>query len=68
MDIRAAAGTKVKCISLSKNDYGCSSEDAQKHLVLNKEYIIDYTEVHSFHTKVFLKEIPGIAFNSCRFE
>lgn len=42
--------------------------DNTKLLKLGETYTIERTEVHSWHTKVFLKEFPGVEFNSVWFE
>ena len=31
-------------------------------------YIVDCTEIHSWHTKLFLQEFPGKSFNCAWFE
>ena len=41
----------------------------KKYLELDKEYELLYTEVHKYHTKVYLKEWGRmLAFNSSNFE
>ena len=44
-----------------------SNDDPRKILTVGLEYIIDYVEVHSWHTKICLEGIEGV-FNSVSFE
>ena len=37
-------------------------------LEVGKEYELDRAEVHSQHTKIFLKEFPGKSWNSVWFD
>jgi len=39
-----------------------------KYLEVGREYTVERTEVHGWHTEVFLREVPGVAFNSTNFE
>jgi hypothetical protein len=59
--------TKVRFICKDPETWGVDKDNA-KYLELNKIYTVDYIEIHSWHTKVFLKEFPGIEFNSVWFE
>lgn len=72
MNIYAKEGTRVKGIFDGAGNvihgYDHDKEVARIHLKPNFIYTIDSTEVHSWSTKVFLKEFPGIAFNSVHFE
>lgn len=45
-----------------------SCGDPRDKLIAGNEYEIDKVEVHSWHTKVFLKDFPGVGFNSVWFE
>ena len=71
MDINSPEGTKVKVLIDEKgqimNGYDHDKFHAQKHLDPSQTYTVDRTEVHSCHTKVFLKEIPNESFNSVHF-
>ena len=58
---------KVKCISDYENNWG-SCEPIKGNLEVGKVYTVDRIEVHSWHTKVWLKEVPGKVFNSVHFE
>lgn len=69
MDIHAKEGTKVifdKC-SKSQMNFG-NNDDPNKFLKKGIEYTVLRTEVHSYHTKVFLKEFPELKVNSVCFE
>lgn len=67
MDIHAKNGTKV-VFANPGSGYEPEQELAKKHLKVGATYTVARTEVGSFHTKVFLEEIPGIAFNSVMFD
>lgn len=70
MEIDAKPGTKVKYtgdVSQTQINWG-SHTDPRKILVPDKIYTIDRTEIHSYHTKVFLEECPGYSFNSVWFD
>ena len=62
-------GNKVKYIGSSDAQvrWGCN-DDPTGFLTECIEYVVDKVEVHSFHTKVILKEFPDKKFNSCSFE
>lgn len=65
MNIYSKHGDKVRLDGL----YGLNFDKnwANKHLTIGDIYTVDHTEVHSFSTKVFLVEVPGISFNSVLF-
>lgn len=67
MNIFAIEGHLVRC---KTHDAGCDydQETAKKYLVLGNTYTVDYTIVHSWSTNVYVKEWPGISFNSVFFE
>lgn len=67
MNIYAARGDKVS-FAHPKNGYGHDQDKAARHLVKGQTYTIDHTEVHSWHTDVFLQEFPNVSFNSVLFE
>lgn len=58
---------KVKFIANDPITWGISKDNANL-LKLGETYTVEKTEVHSWHTKVFLKEFPGVEFNSAWFE
>ena len=68
MDIYAQSGHKVVCVNTDEDvaKFGsCTSPDGV--LTVGTQYTVDSTEVHSWHTKVYLVEVEG-AFNSAHFE
>ena len=67
MDINAKPGTKVKFVEKPTTAYGVNLADVNL-LVPGNIYTIDHTEIHSFHTKVYLIEIPKVPFNSVWFD
>lgn len=66
---------KVKFVSEASKEqiaWG-SNDDPNKLLKLNKTYVLENKEVHSWHTKLYLKKFPGKKFpgkkfNSVNFE
>ena len=67
MNIFAKKGAKVICSTLDAG-YDYHKEIASKYLVIGKEYTVEYTDVDSWHTDVYLQEFPGVKFNSVFFE
>lgn len=70
MNIYAKKGTKV--VGVFKNNiitggYDGDKEHASKYIKEGEVYTVDYTEVSSWHTDVFLEEFPGNCFNSVHF-
>lgn len=68
MDINVPKGTKVK---FRKHDdvmrkWG-SNDETRGTLKVGRTYTVDHTEVHSWHTKVYLQEFPTKKFNSAHF-
>lgn len=69
MDLYANEGYKVTVTKKSINyGYDYDKEKANKHLKAGEIYTVERTEVGGWHTDVFLKEIPGICFNSVHFQ
>lgn len=69
MNIYAIEGHKVKVTEDTiNNGYKYDKEKVKRLCELNKEYTVSRTEVHSSSTKVYLKEFPGVSFNSVNFE
>ena len=60
-------GTRVKFICKNPITWGVPEENAV-HLKIGEIYTIERAEIHSWHTKIFLKEIPRIEFNSVWFD
>jgi len=67
MDIYAEPGTKVR-FAYPDNGYDFHKKVAAKHLTEGEIYTVKITDVGSFHTDVYLNEVPGVAFNSVMFE
>jgi hypothetical protein len=67
MNIYALEGHKVRCTNLT-GGYDHHQETAKKHLAVGQEYTVEYTDVGSWHTDVYLKEFPDVNFNSVFFE
>lgn len=70
MNIYAKKGTKV--IPLFENGnitggYDGDKEYASKYIKEGDVYTVDYTEVGSWHTDVYLEEFEGNCFNSVHF-
>jgi hypothetical protein len=66
MNIYSQHGDKV--VYNNFNDGGAWDQGvAKQFLEPNQVYTVDYTEVHSFSTDVYLVEVPNIRFNSVVF-
>lgn len=50
------------------NGYRSDQIDAEEYLLEGNVYTVAKTEVGAMHTNVWLKEVPGVAFNSVLFE
>jgi hypothetical protein len=63
-------GTKVRCISNDESQSRWGGNDSAKDfLTIGDIYTLDRApEVHSWHTKYYLEELPGKKFNSVQFE
>jgi hypothetical protein len=59
-------GTRVRFVEKDPTTWAIPKENA-KHLELDVIYTVDRIEVRSWHTKVFLKEVPDVEFNSVWF-
>lgn len=66
MNIWANKGYRVRCYTLSAGNEN-HQKIAEQYLTLDAEYTVEYTEVSSWKTYVFLQEIPGVGFNSVFF-
>jgi hypothetical protein len=67
IDIYSEKGTKVVCVNQSKDTANWGSNSNPELLEIGKVYTVDHTEIHSWHTKVYLVELPGYKFNSSHF-
>ena len=61
-------GTKVKYVEAIGEQIMSKCDDPRKYLKLNNTYTVDYTEIHSWHTRVYLQEIKNKCFNSVHFD
>ena len=66
MDIYSKLGTRVR-FAFPNAGYPHHQADAREYLNEGEEYTVERTEVSSYHTDVYLGEIPGVAFNSVMF-
>lgn len=66
MNVHAKNGDKVKFTN-PKAGYDSDIEKTKKYLKLGEVYTIEKTEVDSWFTHVWLKEIPEVYFNSVHF-
>jgi hypothetical protein len=61
-------GKRVKYIGASIEQIKWGSNDDPRQLLTEGEtYTVDEVEVHSWHTKIYLKEFPDKKFNSVSF-
>ena len=67
MDIFNSKPRKLVCISNEDHEWVEADENAHLLIVGNTYTMVDI-EVHSWHTLVWLKEFPGVEFNSSCFE
>lgn len=67
MDIHSPNGTMV-VFMFPNAGWREDQRVAKKHLAVGGKYTVDYTEVHNWHTDVYLKEVPNVAFNSVHFQ
>jgi hypothetical protein len=69
MNIYAPSGTLVMVTDTSaKNGYTSDEQQIEKHCKIGDVYHVTRTIVHSSSSEVYLKEFPGIAFNTVNFE
>lgn len=60
---------KVKFVECSDEQASfCGGEDPREHLKINEIYELENVEVHSWHTRYFIKGFDGMWFNSVCFE
>jgi len=59
-------GDKIKCINNEENTWG-DCDSISKHLTVGETYTLDRFRIHSWHTKLWFKEKPGLVFNSVHF-
>lgn len=66
-DIYDSEERKVVCVSNKDHNFYDCDENAPL-LKVGEQYTVSEVEVHSWHTVVYLKEFPGVEFNSVCFE
>ena len=68
MNIEAESGHKVRFIGESDSQVKWGGNDDPRNCLKEGEiYTVDHTEIHSWHTKVYLQEVGG-RFPSAAFE
>ena len=67
MDIYAKSGTKVKFKGNKLYRWAVDPKNADC-LITGNVYTVDRMEIHSWHTKVYLKEHPNIELDSSWFD
>lgn len=67
MNIHSSRGTKVVYCN-PKAGYSPDQKLAKKHLTVGTTYTVTGTRIHNWHIDVFLKEVPGVEFNSVLFD
>lgn len=69
MSIDKKKGDKVIVTTQSiQNGTMFDQLEADAYLKIGKKYTIEKIEPHDFHTNVWVKEVPGIRFNSVLFD
>lgn len=53
---------------LNENGWDGEAEEANRHLEEGALYTVDYVIINSWSSEVYLKEVPGIGFNTVMFE
>lgn len=66
MNIKTKPGEKI-VFQFPKNGRQSDIEHAAEYLELGKEYTLEDIYVHQSCTDVYLKEVPGVKFNSVHF-
>jgi hypothetical protein len=67
MEIYAKENDKIVYKNINSG-HEHDQKEANKYLIAGNIYTVDYTHVESFHTDVYIKEVPNISFNSVMFE
>lgn len=66
MNIYAESGSLV--VYTGEGGYDVHREVGDKYLRVGETYTVDSTDVGCWHTDVYLKEVPGVPFNSVMFD
>lgn len=64
MNIYALKGFKVRITGFTGGLHSGDRETTQRHLEIGKEYTVERTKVHSWHTEYYFQEAPDIAFSA----
>ena len=67
IDIHSPKGTKIRFVVPDPLTWGVDANNA-KRLILGEIYTVEKTEIHSWHTKLYLQEVPGIPFSTVWFD
>lgn len=67
MNIDAKEGSKVRYTAEAWRGNTFDKEHCQKYLIKDKIYTVERTEVYSYSSTVYLKEIPKQSFNTVMF-
>ena len=70
MDIFTPPGKKVTAYfkgGVLQHGQDWQREEASKYLKPKKKYTIEKINVYDWHSEVYLKEFPGVQFNSVHF-
>lgn len=67
MEIFTPENKKVELATLNAG-HDWQKEEVKKHLEFGKHYTVEKTIVHGFSSEVYLKEIPGVSFNTVFFK
>ena len=69
MNINCGKGHKVVYTGCDEDMINFGGNDDPRHvLVEGEKYVVERTEVHSWHTKVYLEDFKNLRFNSVCFE
>jgi hypothetical protein len=67
MDIEETeSGDKVIFV-FPNNGWDHDKKHALEYLKEGETYTVSYIEIHSWHTDVYLREVPNVPFNSVHF-
>lgn len=66
VEIDVAPGTRVRW-AFPQNGLRCHQDTAKLHLSRRKTYTVERTDIHGWHTDLYLREVPGVAFNHVLF-
>ena len=67
MSLDTPEGDKI-IFSNPNSGYVLDQESCEKYLKVNEEYTVDFIDIGSWSSEVYLKEIPNKSFNTVMFE